>query len=66
MKYLYGINFLDELFLNVYSHQVWPGNTVFPDFTHPSAQKYWTSLVSEFHNKVPFDGMWIVSRHLIN
>lgn len=39
--------------------KVWPGNTVFPDFTHPSAQKYWTSLVSDFHNKVPFDGMWI-------
>ncbi|KAJ8319311.1 hypothetical protein KUTeg_004402 [Tegillarca granosa] len=39
--------------------KVWPGNTVFPDFTHPSSQKYWTSLVTDFHNKVPFDGMWI-------
>ena len=43
------------------SIQVWPGQTVFPDFTHPNATEWWTKAVEKFHSIVPFDGMWIVS-----
>ncbi|XP_023932526.1 lysosomal alpha-glucosidase isoform X2 [Lingula anatina] len=39
--------------------KVWPGTTVWVDWTHPKAQKYWTTLVTGFHNQVEFDGMWV-------
>ncbi|XP_005624079.1 lysosomal alpha-glucosidase isoform X1 [Canis lupus familiaris] len=39
--------------------KVWPGFTVFPDFTSPTALDWWQDMVSEFHAQVPFDGMWI-------
>ncbi|XP_020898902.1 lysosomal alpha-glucosidase [Exaiptasia diaphana] len=39
--------------------QVWPGNTVFPDFFSKNAQQYWTEQLSAFHDEVPFDGLWI-------
>lgn len=40
---------------------MWPGSTVFPDFTNPEALDWWQDMVAEFHAQVPFDGMWIVS-----
>ncbi|XP_021379413.1 lysosomal alpha-glucosidase-like [Mizuhopecten yessoensis] len=46
--------------------KVWPGNTVFPDFTHPLAAQYWTSLIREFHDNVPFDGIWIDMNEISN
>lgn len=42
------------------SIQVWPGETAFPDFTHPNVTEWWTNAVKIFHSIVPFDGMWIV------
>ncbi|XP_046367237.2 lysosomal alpha-glucosidase-like [Haliotis rufescens] len=39
--------------------KVWPGDTVFPDFTHPDSQLYWTLMVKNFHDKVQFDGIWL-------
>ncbi|XP_074657102.1 lysosomal alpha-glucosidase-like [Tubulanus polymorphus] len=39
--------------------KVWPGNTVFPDFTHPNATRYWTKQAKEFYQKIKFDGIWI-------
>nr|XP_056710819.1 lysosomal alpha-glucosidase [Euleptes europaea] len=39
--------------------KVWPGPTAFPDFTNPQAQQWWHDMVKDFHNQVPFDGMWI-------
>uniref|UniRef100_A0A2K6NW22 Lysosomal alpha-glucosidase n=1 Tax=Rhinopithecus roxellana TaxID=61622 RepID=A0A2K6NW22_RHIRO len=39
--------------------QVWPGSTAFPDFTNPAALAWWEDMVAEFHDQVPFDGMWI-------
>ncbi|XP_054313799.2 lysosomal alpha-glucosidase isoform X2 [Pongo pygmaeus] len=39
--------------------KVWPGSTAFPDFTNPAALAWWEDMVAEFHDQVPFDGMWI-------
>ncbi|VDI64771.1 lysosomal alpha-glucosidase [Mytilus galloprovincialis] len=39
--------------------KVWPGNTVFPDFTHPDAGNYWYTHAKAFHDKVNYDGLWI-------
>ncbi|KAJ7315883.1 hypothetical protein JRQ81_002045 [Phrynocephalus forsythii] len=39
--------------------KVWPGPTAFPDFTHPETQRWWQETVKDFHDQVPFDGMWI-------
>ena len=32
--------------------------TVFPDFTHPNATRYWTEQFVKFHKIVQFDGVW--------
>ncbi|XP_016047998.1 lysosomal alpha-glucosidase isoform X2 [Erinaceus europaeus] len=39
--------------------KVWPGPSVFPDFTNPETLNWWQDMVAEFHAQVPFDGMWI-------
>ncbi|XP_060837203.1 lysosomal alpha-glucosidase-like [Rhopalosiphum padi] len=41
--------------------QVWnlDGGTVFPDFTNPKSIDYWINQVSNYHNIIPFDGLWI-------
>uniref|UniRef100_A0A8B9J0T4 Lysosomal alpha-glucosidase n=1 Tax=Amazona collaria TaxID=241587 RepID=A0A8B9J0T4_9PSIT len=39
--------------------KVWPGPTVFPDFTNPETREWWHDMVKDFHDQVPFDGMWI-------
>ncbi|XP_075701156.1 lysosomal alpha-glucosidase [Rhinoderma darwinii] len=39
--------------------KVWPGFTVFPDFTNPETFSWWYDMVKNFHDQVPFDGMWI-------
>lgn len=41
--------------------QVWPGPTAFPDFTNPETHEWWHDMVKDFHDQVPFDGMWLVS-----
>jgi len=41
-------------------NKVWPGQAVYPDFTHPNSTQWWTQMAAEFHQKVPFDGMWLV------
>ncbi|CAH8478090.1 unnamed protein product [Heterobilharzia americana] len=38
---------------------VWPGETVFPDFTHPAAVDWWHKSAADFHEVVNFDGLWI-------
>lgn len=42
-----------------YIAQVWPGATNMPDFLHPNAQKWWSKEVVEFHDLIPFDGLWL-------
>lgn len=45
--------------------QVWPGPTAFPDFTNPKTHEWWHDMVKDFHEQVPFDGMWLVSGPLV-
>eukprot|EP01028_Stygiella_incarcerata_P012292 TRINITY_DN747_c0_g1_i3.p1 TRINITY_DN747_c0_g1~~TRINITY_DN747_c0_g1_i3.p1 ORF type:complete len:655 (+),score=82.08 TRINITY_DN747_c0_g1_i3:113-2077(+) len=40
-------------------NRVWPGITVFPDFTNPDANAFWSDYIEEFLNIVPVDGLWI-------
>ena len=39
--------------------QVWPGNTTFPDFTHPAIGTYWSQQLASFRENISFDGLWI-------
>ncbi|XP_044312360.1 lysosomal alpha-glucosidase [Varanus komodoensis] len=39
--------------------KVWPGPTAFPDFTNPETWQWWHDMIKDFHDQVPFDGMWI-------
>ncbi|XP_046352773.2 lysosomal alpha-glucosidase-like isoform X1 [Haliotis rufescens] len=46
--------------------KVWPGSTVFPDFTNPLSVEYWTTVVKTFQDSVKFDGMWIDMNEISN
>ncbi|KAL6481335.1 hypothetical protein MHYP_G00094150 [Metynnis hypsauchen] len=39
--------------------KVWPGLTAFPDFSNPDTHEWWYQNLKNFHDKVPFDGLWI-------
>ncbi len=39
--------------------RVWPGDVYFPDFLHPNASAYWGEQLAAFHERVPFDGVWL-------
>ncbi|KAK2096764.1 hypothetical protein P7K49_025798 [Saguinus oedipus] len=39
--------------------EVWPGHTVFPDYTNPNCAVWWAKELELFHNQVEFDGIWI-------
>ncbi|XP_043558940.1 maltase-glucoamylase, intestinal [Chiloscyllium plagiosum] len=39
--------------------EVWPGETVFPDYTNPQCIKWWVEECSNFHQKINYDGLWI-------
>jgi alpha-glucosidase (family GH31 glycosyl hydrolase) len=38
---------------------VWPGFSVFPDWSHPNTTEYWSMMLEEFRKNVPFDGLWV-------
>lgn len=46
--------------------QVWPGNTVFPDFTNPNSTIWWGNQAKRYHETTPFDGLWIVGIFLFS
>ncbi|XP_019347375.2 sucrase-isomaltase, intestinal [Alligator mississippiensis] len=39
--------------------EVWPGLTVFPDFTNPDCTTWWTEECKIFHDQVQYDAIWI-------
>ncbi|KAI6059689.1 Maltase-glucoamylase, intestinal-like isoform X1 [Aix galericulata] len=46
--------------------EVWPGRTVFPDFTSPTCTSWWVSECQMFHSEVPYDGLWIDMNEVAN
>ncbi|XP_044145770.1 sucrase-isomaltase, intestinal [Bufo gargarizans] len=39
--------------------EVWPGVTVFPDYTNEECTKWWVNECLEFYKQVNYDGIWI-------
>jgi len=37
----------------------WPGYSVFIDFLNPSTASFWEEWLGKFHEKVPYDGLWL-------
>jgi alpha-glucosidase len=52
-----GDNFVKNPDGTVYSAKVWPGASVFPDFTRQQTRAWWGSLYREFHRDGA-DGFW--------
>uniref|UniRef100_A0A8C4JJE3 alpha-glucosidase n=1 Tax=Dromaius novaehollandiae TaxID=8790 RepID=A0A8C4JJE3_DRONO len=46
--------------------EVWPGRTVFPDFTNPDCTSWWVEECRIFYNEVPYDGIWIDMNEVAN
>jgi hypothetical protein len=46
--------------LHIVHIQVWPGTTAYPDFTNPATVDYWTKSAKDYHDQIPFDGLWTV------
>jgi lysosomal alpha-glucosidase len=66
----YDEGLVNNVFIKYYNSteplvgKVWPGDTVFPDFTNPNTTKWWTKMASNFHSLISFDGIWIVNATL--
>lgn len=47
---------------SIFIGKVWNSKcTVFPDFTSFKTTVYWSDEIKKLHDKIPFDGLWIVS-----
>ena len=46
---------------SVWLLKVWPGVTVYPDFTNPNTTEWWYNQIKAFHEQVGFDGLWTVN-----
>ena len=44
---------------NIFYGKVWPGYAAFPDFTKKETNDWWLTEVSDFHNQLNFDGLWL-------
>ncbi|KAF3922008.1 Alpha-glucosidase [Dactylellina cionopaga] len=42
-----------------YIGAVWPGFTVFPDWSAPNVQEWWDNEYITWHKEIPFDGIWL-------
>ena len=42
----------------IFGH-VWPGKTAYVDFFNPDGYLYWTSILQQFYNLLPYDGIWL-------
>uniref|UniRef100_A0A667ZB98 P-type domain-containing protein n=1 Tax=Myripristis murdjan TaxID=586833 RepID=A0A667ZB98_9TELE len=41
--------------------EVWPGETVFPDYTSPNCIDWWVDEYDRFYKEIKHDALWIVS-----
>lgn len=48
----------------VLSPQVWPGETVFPDYTSENCTEWWVDEYERFYKEVKHDALWIVRQYL--
>uniref|UniRef100_F6Z3Y3 Glycoside hydrolase family 31 TIM barrel domain-containing protein n=1 Tax=Monodelphis domestica TaxID=13616 RepID=F6Z3Y3_MONDO len=39
--------------------KVWPGPSVFPDYTNPEGTQWWIDELVKFHEELNFDGIWM-------
>ncbi|XP_028650310.2 sucrase-isomaltase, intestinal [Erpetoichthys calabaricus] len=39
--------------------EVWPGETVFPDYTNPECTNWWVEECESFYQDVKYDALWI-------
>uniref|UniRef100_A0A671M8Y4 Lysosomal alpha-glucosidase-like n=1 Tax=Sinocyclocheilus anshuiensis TaxID=1608454 RepID=A0A671M8Y4_9TELE len=51
--------FINDSNGDILTGKVWPGLTAFPDFSNPDTHEWWYQNLKSFHEKVPFDGVWI-------
>uniref|UniRef100_A0A8C1QV97 alpha-glucosidase n=1 Tax=Cyprinus carpio TaxID=7962 RepID=A0A8C1QV97_CYPCA len=61
----YFIYYIISLYYFSFVHsivsQVWPGETLFPDYTNQACIDWWVDEISRFHKEVKHDALWIVS-----
>ncbi|XP_064418118.1 maltase-glucoamylase [Latimeria chalumnae] len=46
--------------------EVWPGETVFPDYTNPQCTQWWVNECEKFYQQVKYDGLWIDMNEVAN
>ncbi|XP_030207537.1 lysosomal alpha-glucosidase isoform X2 [Gadus morhua] len=51
--------FINDSDGNTLIGKVWPGLTAYPDFSSDVTHEWWYDNLKRFHEKVPFDGLWI-------
>uniref|UniRef100_A0A3Q2Y893 P-type domain-containing protein n=1 Tax=Hippocampus comes TaxID=109280 RepID=A0A3Q2Y893_HIPCM len=46
--------------------EVWPGETVFPDYTSQNCIDWWTDEYKRFYQEIKHDALWIVSLKILD
>lgn len=46
--------------------RVWPGFAAFPDFTKQATVDWWVGAMKDFHDQIPFDGIWLDMNEVSN
>eukprot|EP01046_Picozoa_sp_COSAG06_P013338 COSAG06_NODE_805_length_12169_cov_11.782022_1_plen_1483_part_00 len=46
--------------------KVWAGPSLFPDWNHPNATRYWSAQVASFLATLPIDGLWTDMNEVAN
>uniref|UniRef100_A0A9J8D258 alpha-glucosidase n=1 Tax=Cyprinus carpio carpio TaxID=630221 RepID=A0A9J8D258_CYPCA len=46
--------------------EVWPGETLFPDYTNQACIDWWVDEISRFHKEVKHDALWIDMNEVAN
>lgn len=54
-----GVFIKDEGGQDDFIGEVWPVNSVYPDFFKAAAVSWWKDQLTAFHGKIEFDGLWL-------